>query len=108
LGGSVVAINKLALSFQIKAFLAVLTAAPLLFVIWAVGELLADPKMDEFEKMIMVRCMLYATGLVMAVAAVWGFLENFADVADFPLYMIFPLFWMFFGLVNPLVRRSFK
>ena len=108
LGGAVVAINHLELSFQIKAVLSVLTAAPLLFIIWAVGELLADPKMDEFERMIMVRCSLYATGLVMAVATVWGFLENFAEVPDFPLYMMFPLFWFFFGLVNPLVRRQFK
>ncbi|MCF6292138.1 MAG: hypothetical protein L3J04_01960 [Robiginitomaculum sp.] len=108
LGGSIVAINKLDLTFQIKATLAVLTAAPIVFIIWAISQLLADPEMDEFEKMIMVRCSLYATGLVLTVATVWGFLENFAEVGRFPLYMMFPLFWIFFGIVNPLVRRRFK
>ncbi len=105
---SILMINKLDLTFQIKAALSVLTAAPIVFIIWAMGQYLVDPETDEFDRMILVRSVLYATGLVMAVSTIWGFLENFAEVADFPLYLMFPVFLTFFGLAQPLIRSRYK
>jgi hypothetical protein len=105
---SIMALNRFDLSIQIKSLLAVLTALPIGGVIWAIARYMADPDMDEFERMILTRSVLLSTSLVMFFAAMWGFLENFAEAPDFPLYMVVPVFFGLFGLVQPFVRRGFK
>ncbi len=41
--------------------------------------------------MLEVRKALGATGLVLAVASVWGVLELFTDVPKLPVFLIFPM-----------------
>jgi len=105
---SIVALNQFTLSLQIKTFLALLTALPIGGVIWAMARLIADPDVDEFERMILTRSILLGTALTLFFTAIWGFLENFAEAPDFPLYLIVPVFFGLFGLVQPFVRRGFK
>ncbi|PHS21302.1 MAG: hypothetical protein COA84_15915 [Robiginitomaculum sp.] len=105
---SIMALNRFDLSIQIKSLLAVLTALPIGGVIWAIARYMADPDMDEFERMILTRSVLLSTSLILFFAAMWGFLENFTDAPDFPLYMMVPVFFGLFGLVQPFVRRGFK
>ncbi len=105
---SVLALGRYDLSVQIKSLLAVLTALPIGGVIWAIARFMADPDVDEFERMILTRSVLFSTAMLLFFAALWGFLENFAEAPDFPLYMIVPVFFGLFGLVQPFVRRGFK
>ena len=44
-------------------------------VFWAVGRLLIE-ETDEFQRMLLVRQTLVATGFSLSIATVWGFLEN--------------------------------
>jgi hypothetical protein len=105
---SVLALGRYDLSVQIKSLLAVLTALPIGGVIWAIARYMADPDMDEFERMILTRSVLFSTAMLLFFAALWGFLENFAEAPDFPLYLMVPVFFGLFGLVQPLVRRGFR
>ncbi len=105
---SIIALNQFALSVQIKVLLGVLTALPIGGVIWAMARFIADPDVNEFERMILTRSLLMSTALTLFFAALWGFLENFADAPDFPLYLLVPVFFGLFGLVQPFIRRGFK
>ncbi len=105
---SVAALNRFDLSTQVKSILAVLTALPIGWIIWAMGRFIADPDIDEFERMIITRSLLLSTGLTLFFAAIWGFLENFAQAPDFPLYILVPVFFGLFGMVQPFVRRGYK
>ena len=56
--------------------LALLAGLPVAGMFWAIGMLLIEEK-DEFLRMLLVRQSLIATGITMAAAAIWGFLENY-------------------------------
>ncbi len=105
---SIVALNQFSLSLHIKTLLAVLTALPIGGVIWAVARFMVDPDVDEFERMILTRSLLLSTALMLFFTAIWGFLENFAQAPDFPLYLMVPVFFGLFGIVQYFVRRGFK
>jgi hypothetical protein len=70
--------------------LAVAPALPLLavFTIMAL-HLRAAP--DEFQRLVFVESALWATGLTLAVATVWGFLEAFHLVPHVESWVAFPL-----------------
>jgi hypothetical protein len=63
---------------------------------------------DEFQRMVVVRAMLWGIGLTLAITTVWGFIETFANAPHFPLYLVFPLFTSLFGLAQTPIRRSFR
>ncbi|PHS24711.1 MAG: hypothetical protein COA85_07875 [Robiginitomaculum sp.] len=105
---SIVALDQFTLSLHIKTFLAVLTTLPIGGLIWAMALFMADPDVDEFERMILTRSILLSTAMTLFFTAMWGFMENFAEAPDFPLYLIVPVFFGLFGLVQPFVRRGFK
>lgn len=52
---------------------------------YAIGMLIVETK-DEFLRMLLVRKVLYASALAIALATVWGFLENFELVAHLPAF----------------------
>ncbi|WP_240330844.1 hypothetical protein [Sphingorhabdus sp. Alg239-R122] len=56
--------------------LALLAGLPVAGMFWAIGMLLIE-ETDEFLRMLLVRQTLIATGIAMAAASIWGFLENF-------------------------------
>jgi hypothetical protein len=55
---------------------------------------------DEFQRMLLVRCFLWGMGLTLAFTTVRGFLEMFTPIPKFPLYAVFPLFWLIVAFVQ--------
>ena len=70
------------------AAIAILPALPLLGVIWALGRLLIEEK-DEYQRSRTVRQFIIATGFMLAVTCIWGFLETFGQVRHVPMYWAF-------------------
>lgn len=64
---------------------AVLPALPIIGVFLTVGRLLFEMD-DEYVRMLLVRQSLIATGFMLSVATVWGFLENVALAPHAPAY----------------------
>lgn len=57
-------------------FLALLPSLPILYLIWSMGRYLVEEQ-DEYLRMRQIQAGLIATGLLLVVATVWGFLETF-------------------------------
>ena len=68
--------------------LAILPSLPLIGVVWALGRLLVEEQ-DEYLRSLHVRQFMVATGFMLAVTCVWGFLETFALVPHVPMYWAF-------------------
>ncbi len=68
--------------------LAILPALPLIGMIWAMGRLLVEEQ-DEYLRSLHVRQFMIATGFMLAVTCVWGFLETFGLAPHIPLYWAF-------------------
>jgi len=83
---------------------ALLVAAPVAIQIWAALVYMRDS--DEFVRALTAKRFVIAAGGAFAVAAAWGFAESYAGAAHAPAWLIYPLFWGFFGAVTPFVRDS--
>lgn len=79
-------------------------AAPVAGQIWATLALMADS--DEFVRALLAKRFIVASGLAMALATAWGFMESYGDAPHVPAWMIYPLFWALFGVVTPFIRSS--
>jgi hypothetical protein len=75
--------------------------------LWAVGRYFEEEP-DEFIRVVHVRTAIGAIGLTLFVVTAWGFLGQYAGVWTPPLYLVFPLFWASFALVQPFVRRAYR
>ncbi|MGA9581928.1 MAG: hypothetical protein WBR13_08180 [Allosphingosinicella sp.] len=75
--------------------LALLPALSVAGMFWAMGRLLVEEQ-DEYQRMLLVRQSLVATGFALTVATMWGFLENFDLVPHVDAFYLAVL-W-FFGL----------
>ena len=60
-------------------FVAVLPALPIIGIFAAIGRYLVEEQ-DEYVRMLMVRQTLWASGIALSLATIWGFLENFGVV----------------------------
>jgi hypothetical protein len=93
-GVLLVAANWLATHYTLSGptavLVALLPAAPLIGVIVTMGRLVIEEK-DEYQRLLHVRQMLVATGFMLAVSCVWGFLEEFGQVPHLPAYWAFIL-----------------
>jgi hypothetical protein len=56
--------------------LALLPGLSVAGIFWAMGRLLIEER-DEYQRMLLVRQSLVATGLTLSAVTIWGFLENF-------------------------------
>jgi len=83
----------------LRYLVAAAPSLPILGVIWAVGMYFKEED-DEYLRMRLAVTSLWATGLTLAAASVWGFLENFEVVQHIPLYFAFVFYWGAFGLVQ--------
>lgn len=84
--------------------LAILPALPLIGVVWALGRLLVEER-DEYLRSLHVRQFMIATGFMLVVTCVWGFLETFELVPHVPMYWAFIIWCAGLGigtLVNEL------
>lgn len=68
--------------------IAILPALPLIGFIWAMGRLFVEES-DEYQRMMHVKRALIATGFMLVVATVWGFLESSAMVPHVPAWAAF-------------------
>ena len=82
-------------------------AIPILGVLVVMGLYLKEEP-DEFERVIHVEAMLWGLGAVLAVTTVWGFLSNAGVIPAPPLFLVFPLFCLSWGLSQPLIRRRYR
>ena len=87
--------------------IAVLPALPILWTLGATGTYLAEER-DEFQRNVLVQCLLGGTGGTLAAITIWGYLEDFARVPRLDLIWIYPLFWLFVGISVPVVMRRYK
>jgi hypothetical protein len=68
--------------------IAVLPALPLIGIVWALGRFLLE-ETDEYQRALAVRKMLVASGFLLVVATIWGFLEEFGLAPHLPAYWCF-------------------
>jgi FtsH-binding integral membrane protein len=80
--------ERMAPAGALAVALAVLPALPLIGMIWAMGRLLVEEQ-DEYLRSLHVRQFMVATGFMLVVTCVWGFLENFELVPHVPMYWAF-------------------
>lgn len=84
--------------------LALLTAAPIIGVFWAIFRLLAECD-DEYQRLLLVKQTLLATAITLAISTVWQFLVVY-DVIDTGLQWIGAIWFAMFGIAAPIVRRK--
>lgn len=82
-------------------------AIPILGVLVVMGLYLKEEP-DEFERMIHIESMLWGLGAVLGVSTVWGFLSNAGVVPAPPLFLVFPLFCLAWGVSQPFIRRRYQ
>ncbi len=82
---------------------AVLPALPLIGIIAAMGRYLAEES-DEYQRSLIIDAVLWATGAVLALSTVWGFLETLAGAPHVPVYFAFVVWFGALGLAR-LVRK---
>jgi hypothetical protein len=86
---------------------AVLPALPVLWLLVEMGRFLAVEK-DEFQRNILVQCVLGGTGGTLATTTIWGYLEDFAHAPHLDLIWVYPIFWLFVVASYPLVRLRYR
>ena len=72
---------------------AVLPALPIVGIFAAMGRYLVEEQ-DEYVRMLMVRQNLWASGLVLSAATIWGFLQNFHLAGPIDVYWIVAAWWV--------------
>ncbi|MDC7683390.1 hypothetical protein PQU92_08895 [Asticcacaulis sp. BYS171W] len=82
--------------------LAVLPSLPVGMTIWCVLRFMS--KTDEYMRAILTERFVTATGLTLFLCTAWGFLINYAQVQSPPLYMVYPMFWIFYGISCAFIR----
>ena len=83
---------------------ALVVAAPVIGHLWAFLVWMRDS--DEFVRALAGKRFIVATGVVFAIASVWGFMELYAKAPHVSAAMLYPLFWAVFGTVSPLIRTT--
>jgi len=68
-------------------FVAVLPALPIIGIFAAIGRYLVEEQ-DEYVRMLMVRQTLWASGIALSLATIWGFLESFDIAGHIDAYYI--------------------
>lgn len=84
--------------------IAIAPALPVLGMIWTMARLIIDEQ-DEYLRANYVRDALFATGLMLAMATTWGFLEMFEVVPHFPSWWVFPA-WAFSLGIGQMWRKA--
>jgi hypothetical protein len=61
---------------------------------------------DEFVRALTARQFIVASGLTLATAVFWGFGETLAGAPHIDAWLIYPVFWFFYGVVSPFIRST--
>jgi hypothetical protein len=89
--------EQLAPTGPLAVALAILPALPLIGVVWALGRLLVEEQ-DEYLRSLHVRQFMIATGFMLVVTCIWGFLETFELVPHLPMYWAFVIWCAGLGI----------
>jgi len=88
--------------------MAIAPTLPIAVVAYAMARYLATEP-DEFFRMVQVQTSGAATGLTMIACTAWGFLAVYAHVWEHHVIMlVFPMYWLFFGLAAPFVLWRYR
>ena len=87
--------------------LAILPSLPLMGAIAAMDFYLKE-ETDEFERAVQAESALWATGGLLALATVWGFLEMFGLVPHVESWVAFPAWAIFLSPAQVLARRRYR
>ena len=105
--GALSAVIQYHLTGLVAYVLAVTPALPLLAVIAVMGIYLRE-ETDEFERAMQAEAALWASGGLLALATVWGFLELFGLVPHIETWWAFPIWCFLLAPGNVLARRRYR
>ena len=88
---------------SVSYVVAVLPALPIIGIFGAIGRYLVEEQ-DEYVRMLMVRQILWASGLTLSFATAWGFLDNFGLVGHVDGYWIVVV-WYFGQSIGSIVNK---
>lgn len=77
--------------------IAIAPSLPIIGMVWAMARLLVEEE-DEYLRSRHIHHSLVATGIVLTLATVWGFLEQFNVVVHIPAYWVFPAWAIGLGI----------
>jgi len=80
-------------------FLAALPTIPVLCMLGVVGRYLHEEQ-DEFQRMLVVRSLLWAIAVSLGLAAFTDFLRSYGAIVALPPFTEFVAFWVAFGIVQ--------
>ncbi len=63
---------------------------------------------DEFQRAVQVESSLWATGAVMMICAIWGFLEMFRLAPHVDMWVVVPIWSLVLGVANVFTRRRYR
>jgi hypothetical protein len=89
----------------VRVLLAIAVAAPILFMIRAMARLLREER-DEYLRMRLVEQTLISTGILLAVATIYGFLNAFDLAPRVDAYWGVPLWGVSLGVARLLQRNA--
>jgi hypothetical protein len=87
--------------------LAVLPALPVLGMAWAIALYLRE-ETDEFERAVCIENALWATGITLSIATVWGFAEMLADAPHLGSWLWFPVWALSGTIADIFTRRRYR
>jgi hypothetical protein len=82
---------------SIAYVVAILPALPIIGIFAALGRYLVEEQ-DEYVRMLMVRQILWGSGLTLSIATIWGFLDNFRLVGHADGYWLIAIWFAGLGL----------
>ncbi len=91
----------------IRYVLAMLPAVPVIGIIVILGLYLVD-EIDEFERTVLVQAILWATGAALAFNTIHDALMNFLNFPPMPMFSLFTVWAMVWGLAQPLIRWRYR
>jgi hypothetical protein len=85
----------------------ILPALPIVWVLLETGRYLAVEK-DEFQRNLLVQCLLGGVGGTLATTTAWGYLEASVHVPHLQGMWIYPIFWLFVVIAMPVVKARYR
>lgn len=62
-------------------------------------------QVDEYVRSVLLKRFILATGLTLFICTAWGFIEANGGGQHLDLYLVYPLFWLLFGLACAIYRK---
>jgi hypothetical protein len=97
--GAITIYNQWRPSGPILWMVAILPALPIIYFVWALGRYLAEES-DEYIRMMQVSAALFATGWLLVLATLWGFLETFGVAVHVPAWAAVPVWAIGLGVAQ--------